>query len=81
MKFDNFFGDFEGQNFHVSSYFYRIEFQQRGSPHVHSLLWMKDEENEEAPSFWNNQNENKKEETETDVDQDQHVIGEQLEIR
>lgn len=23
-------------------YFYRIEFQQRGSPHVHMLLWIKD---------------------------------------
>ena len=34
---------FEGSNncYHVSSYFYRIEFQQRGAPHVHSLLWLR----------------------------------------
>ena len=23
-------------------YFYRVEFQQRGSPHIHCLLWIKD---------------------------------------
>ena len=38
--------------YHVSSYFYRIEFQQRGAPHVHSLLWLKNRENQEAPNFW-----------------------------
>lgn len=26
----------------IEDYFYRIEFQQRGSPHVHMLLWIKD---------------------------------------
>ena len=36
----------------MASYFYRIEFQQRGAPHVHSVLWLKDEENKEAPNFW-----------------------------
>ena len=45
---------FEGkkESYHVSSYFYRIEFQQRGAPHVHSLLWLKDQLGDEAPSFW-----------------------------
>ena len=52
MKYENFFGDSGKERYHVSSYFYRIEFQQRGAPHVHSLLWMKDEEGEDAPSFW-----------------------------
>ncbi|KAK3083914.1 hypothetical protein FSP39_005261 [Pinctada imbricata] len=26
----------------VTDYFYRVEFQQRGSPHVHCLFWIKD---------------------------------------
>ena len=50
--------------YHASSDFFRIEFQHCGSPHVHSLLWLKNQMNEEAPSFWNSENEvksNKKE--------------------
>ena len=39
-------------------YFYRVEFQQRGAPHVHSLLWLKNELNEDAPSFWIQENTN-----------------------
>jgi DNA replication protein DnaC len=42
----------------VSEYYWRIEFQQRGSPHVHSLWWIKDAPNldtlhglKEAPAF------------------------------
>ncbi|XP_030832915.1 uncharacterized protein LOC584759 isoform X5 [Strongylocentrotus purpuratus] len=27
---------------HVIDYFYRVEFQQRGSPHTHCLFWVKD---------------------------------------
>ena len=50
MKYDFFKGT--GQNYHVSSYFYRIEFQQRGAPHVHSLLWMKNKNNKDAQNFW-----------------------------
>lgn len=30
----------------IHDYFYRVEFQQRGSPHVHMLVWIKD-----APVF------------------------------
>ena len=26
----------------IIDYFYRVEFQQRGSPHIHSLLWVQD---------------------------------------
>ena len=45
----------EGTNaFHVSSYFFRVEFQQRGAPHIHSLLWIKDRDNKDAPNFWIN---------------------------
>ena len=25
---------------HVTDYFYRVEFQQRGSPHIHMLVWI-----------------------------------------
>ena len=42
------------ENFHIHDYFYRVEFQQRGAPHVHSLLWIQNEKDEEAPSFWYN---------------------------
>ena len=41
--------------YHVSSYFYRVEFQQRGAPHVHSLLWLKNQKKEEAPNLWKEQ--------------------------
>lgn len=26
----------------LSDYFYRVEFQQRGSPHIHALVWVQD---------------------------------------
>ena len=26
----------------ITDYYYRVEFQQRGSPHIHSLLWVED---------------------------------------
>ena len=38
--------------YHVYLYFYRIEYQARGSPHVHSLIWLRDEKDQDAPSFW-----------------------------
>ena len=36
----------------IADYFYRVEFQQRGSPHIHGLFWVK-----EAPHFEKNSNE------------------------
>ena len=50
MKHDFFEG--ESETYHVSSYFYRIEFQQQGAPHVHSLLWLKNKNDGDAPNFW-----------------------------
>ena len=50
MKTDFFEGS--SNTYHSSSHFFRIEFQQRGAPHVHSLLWLKNSGNEDAPSFW-----------------------------
>lgn len=41
----------------IADYFYRIEFQQRGSPHIHGLFWVKDAQpyvkspNEEIVTF------------------------------
>jgi len=26
----------------IADYFFRLEFQQRGSPHIHGLVWIKD---------------------------------------
>lgn len=26
----------------ISEFFYRVEFQQRGSPHIHMLVWIED---------------------------------------
>ena len=34
---------------HLADYFYRVEFQQRGSPHIHMLIWVKD-----APKYNSN---------------------------
>jgi len=36
----------------LTDYFYRVEFQQRGSPHIHMLVWI-----ENAPKFGVNSNE------------------------
>ena len=47
---------FENQqvSYHVSAFFFRVEFQQRGSPHVHSVIWLKDRDKMEAPSYYVN---------------------------
>ena len=50
MKYNFFHGS--AGTYHASSYFYRIEFQQRGAPHVHSLVWLKDQDDQDAPNFW-----------------------------
>lgn len=30
------------KKFHVKDFWYRVEYQHRGSPHVHGLLWLRD---------------------------------------
>ena len=30
----------------IADWFYRVEYQQRGSPHIHMLIWL-----ENAPTF------------------------------
>merc|ERR1711867_211752 len=39
MKKSNSFG-----KFHIEDYFYRVEFQQRGSAHIHCLFWLQTDE-------------------------------------
>ena len=51
----------------VSSYFYRVEFQQRGAPHIHCLLWLEDEEGNPAPTFWNCESEDKEKKNDTET--------------
>lgn len=49
FRFSKFFTEVLGNDTHpvgqIKDSFYRIEFQQRGSPHVHMLLWIKDAPN------------------------------------
>ena len=70
MGYD-FFGDKnQVYVYSASSYFYRVEFQQRGAPHVHSLLWLRDKKNKEAPNFWvDSQSSNKDEPDENQTNQ------------
>ena len=35
----------------IIDFFYRVEFQQRGSPHIHALFWIKD-----APKYGEHEN-------------------------
>ena len=42
----------------VKSYYYRVEFQQRGAPHIHCLLWLEDKDGNEAPTFWTSSDNN-----------------------
>ena len=44
----DFFGSGE-MSYHVSSY---VEFQQRGAPHLHAVLWLKDKNHDDAPAYW-----------------------------
>ena len=37
--------------YRVSDHFVRVEFQQRGAPHVHSLLWLEDENGNRPPLY------------------------------
>ena len=34
----------------IVDFFYRVEFQQRGSPHIHALFWVKDAPQNEKSS-------------------------------
>ena len=42
VLFSEFLGSPQGPLGEMKEFFYRVEFQNRGSPHLHCLLWMKD---------------------------------------
>merc|ERR1711923_567700 len=42
-----------GVEYVADSYFYRVEYQARGSPHIHCLLWLCSKDNTIPPSMWN----------------------------
>merc|ERR1712002_1354077 len=47
MKKSNSFG-----KFHIEDYFYRVEFQQRGSAHIHCLFWLQTDEGRLPPKVF-----------------------------
>lgn len=51
----------DGVEFKVDSYFYRVEFQARGAPHIHCLIWLKDGNRLSPPSMWNEHKESPEE--------------------
>ena len=41
------------RHYGVKHYFYRVEFQARGAPHIHCLFWLESkDEDEKPPSLW-----------------------------
>ena len=44
------------KDYKVDSYFYRVEFQARGAPHIHCVFWLKDKDGNKPPSMWNEEN-------------------------
>ena len=79
MKYDFFKGDKE--SYHVSSYFYRIEFQQRGAPHVHSLLWLKNQKDEDAPNIWIDQQEDENNDDGSEAQENDKIVYDELKVR
>ena len=49
--------DGQEENDDAPSYFYRIEFQARGAPHVHLLAWCKDSSSKSYPNLLNTRKE------------------------
>jgi hypothetical protein len=58
----------DADNGKKASYFYRIEFQARGAPHVHLLAWLKDKHGTPAPSLLNS--------TQEDIEQRMQDVAE-----
>ena len=65
MTYKNFLD--ESSPYHVSSYFYRVEFQMRGAPHIHCLLWLEDNDGKPAPTLWNKEAENESSDMESKI--------------
>ena len=47
LKYDDIF-----EGFTVQDFYYRIEFQARGAPHLHALLWLVDSDGRSVPTWW-----------------------------
>ena len=47
-------------HFGVKHYFYRVEFQARGAPHYHILLWLESKDEEKPPTLWVDDDESSK---------------------
>ena len=50
LKYDDIF-----EGFTVQDFYYRIEFQARGAPHLHALLWLVDADGKSVPTFWSSE--------------------------
>ena len=46
----------DGVTYEVSSYFYRVEFQARGAPHLHCMFWLRGKNGELPPSIYSEEN-------------------------
>ena len=56
------------------SYFYRIEFQARGAPHVHMLVWLTDKDGNAPPTLPNSDDENYEEKLKKFVEYHDKII-------
>ena len=39
-------------DYHIADYFYHVEFQQRGSTHIHCLFWLLNQDNRGPPKVF-----------------------------
>ena len=46
------FFEHEGVTYKLDSFFYRVEFQARGAPHIHCILWLRGENGEIPPTLY-----------------------------
>ena len=51
LKSENIFKH-ENQEFKATSFFYRVEYQARGAPHLHMLIWLEDQDGNKPPAMW-----------------------------
>ena len=49
-----------GNPMNVDKFSYKTEFQARGAPHIHCLLWLQGDEKNRPPSMWNEDKKNDK---------------------
>ena len=66
--------------YHIEDYFYRVEFQQRGSAHIHCLFWVQKNSGETPPEVMMGKElrDKLRSESETREDEDQSEGGQQF---